>query len=273
MLPRPLAAPPPNDVLASFGVSGDPVPLIGGRGRAWRAGDIILKPADLAPAEHAWQADLLPTIRTEGFRIARPRRTGDGSLVVGGWAAWEHVEGEHQPGRWSEIVEVGAALHHALAEVLRPCFIDDRTDPWSVGDRVAWGEAPIEPYRRITSVGRLADVLRPIAAPGQIIHGDLTGNVLFANNLPPAVIDLSPYWRPITFASAIVVADALVWEGADESLPATFDHLPSFDQYLVRALIFRLVSAAIGGFEGDDDELDAIYKAAVEMAVELADRG
>jgi len=273
MLPRPLAAPPPNDVLESFGVSGDPLPLVGGRGRAWRAGDIILKPADLAPAEHAWQADLLPTIRTEGFRIARPRRTGDGSLVVGGWAAWEHVEGQHQPGRWSEIVEVGGALHHALAEVLRPRFIDDRTDPWSVGDRVAWGEAPIEPYRRIQSVRRLADILRPIDAPGQIIHGDLTGNVLFADNLPPAVIDLSPYWRPTTFASAIVVADALVWEGADGSLAATFNHVGSFGQYLVRALIFRLVSAAIGGFEGENIELDIAYTSAVDIALQLAARG
>ena len=50
------------------------------------------------------------------------------------------------------------------------------------------------------------------------MHGDLTGNVLFARGLPPAVIDFSPYWRPVGFASAVVVGDALLWEGADESL-------------------------------------------------------
>ena len=52
------------------------------------------------------------------------------------------------------------------------------------------------------------------------MHGDLTGNVLFADDLAPAVIDFSPYWRPTGFASAIVVGDALLWEGADETLLA-----------------------------------------------------
>ncbi len=103
---------------------------------------------------------------------------------------------------------------------------------------------------------------------GQIVHGDLTGNVLFADHLPPAIIDLSPYWRPPTFASAIVVADALVWEGADRSLPASIGHLDDFGQSLVRALLYRLVSAAIGGFEGDDAQLEAAYRPAVEIALE-----
>lgn len=43
------------------------------------------------------------------------------------------------------------------------------------------------------------------------IHGDLTGNVLFAAGRAPAVIDFSPYWRPPVFAEAIVVADGLLW--------------------------------------------------------------
>jgi hypothetical protein len=38
--------------------------------------------------------------------------------------------------------------------------------------------------------------------------------VLFHDGLPPAIIDFTPYWRPVGYASAIVVADALVWEGA-----------------------------------------------------------
>jgi uncharacterized protein (TIGR02569 family) len=265
-----LAMPPSNDVLASFDASDHPVLLVGGRGRTWRAGDIILKPADLSPDEHAWQADLLPTIRTDGFRLPLPRRTGDGSLVVAGWAAWERVEGDHHPGRWLDIIEVGVRFHRAIASVPRPDFLDARTDPWSIGDRVAWGEAPIEPFRRIPSVDRLADILRPIEAHGQVIHGDLTGNVLFADKLPPAIIDLSPYWRPAMFASAIVVADALVWEGADKTLVARFDHLDSFGQYLARALIFRLVSAAIGGFEGSDADLEIAYGSAVAIALERA---
>jgi hypothetical protein len=34
--------------------------------------------------------------------------------------------------------------------------------------------------------------LRPIGLPSQLVHGDITGNVLFAQGRPPAVIDFSP---------------------------------------------------------------------------------
>ena len=36
---------PGPEVLASFGASADPVSLPGGRGTAWRAGEVVLKPA------------------------------------------------------------------------------------------------------------------------------------------------------------------------------------------------------------------------------------
>ncbi len=42
--------------------------------------------------------------------------------------------------------------------------------------------------------------------------------MLFPEGLPPLVIDPSPYWRPPAFASAIVVADALVFHGAGEEM-------------------------------------------------------
>ena len=55
------------------------------------------------------------------------------------------------------------------------------------------------------------------------------------------MIDFSPYWRPTGFASAIVVGDALLWEGADESLLTAVAHVDDFPQLLLRALIFRAV--------------------------------
>lgn len=266
-------APPSGAVLEAFGASGSLVPVAGGRGRAWRAGDLILKPTDLSPAEHAWHAEVLPTIRLDGFRLALPRSATGGRLVVDGWAAWGHVEGEHRSGRWPEIIEIGERLHRAVANLPRPEFIATRSDPWSIGDRVAWGEASAAPYGRIGLVDRLIDLLVPIVTPSQVVHGDLTGNVLFADDLPPAVIDFSPYWRPTAYASAIVVADALVWEGAGRSLVTEALRIDTFDQYLARALIFRIVSAAIGGFEGDDRAISAIYRAAVDTTVDLSGAG
>jgi Ser/Thr protein kinase RdoA (MazF antagonist) len=62
----------------------------------------------------------------------------------------------------------------------------------------------------VPAVARLLAARRPAGAPSQLIHGDLTRNVLFADEQPPADIDFSPYWRPKAFASAIVAVDAVV---------------------------------------------------------------
>jgi len=39
---------------------------------------------------------------------------------------------------------------------------------------------------------------RPLSAWPRLMHGDLTGNVLFADGLPPLVIDLSLIFRAVT---------------------------------------------------------------------------
>ena len=80
----------------------------------------------------------------------------------------------------------------------------------------------------------------------QVVHGDVGGNVLFADasGLPPAVIDLSPYYRPRAFANAILVADSVAWEHAPLTLAERFlapDE--SRAELLARAVIFRLVAA------------------------------
>jgi uncharacterized protein (TIGR02569 family) len=262
---------PSHDVLVAFDSDGDPTPLPGGRGLAWRVGDLVFKPADLAPEDLAWQAEVLPTVRASDFRLSFPQRAVDGELAVHGWTAWSYLPGEHRAGRWAEVIDVGDRFHRALAGLARPAFIAARTDPWAIGDRVAWGEAPIDSYRDVPHVARLAALRQPVEVGSQLIHGDLTGNVLFSEGLPPAVIDLSLYWRPVAFATAIVIADALVWEGADESLVESVADVDDIGQMLVRALLFRLVAAVEGGFE-DDDAAMRRYEGAVDLASEVVIR-
>jgi uncharacterized protein (TIGR02569 family) len=260
---------PPRDVLAAFGSEGEPVPLPGGRGLTWRVGDQVFKPIDLTPDELAWQADVMPTVHARDLRLSFPQRAVGGELVVHGWTAWSYVPGEHRAARWLDVVAAGDRFHHAMAGLARPPFVAARTDPWAIGDRVAWGEASADPYRDVPHVSRLVERRRPIAARSQLIHGDLGGNVLFADALPPAVIDLSLYWRPAAFATAIVVADALVWEGADDSLIRSLAHVGDLGQMLVRALLYRLVAAVEGGFEDDASAIEAHYRPAVDLAVQL----
>jgi uncharacterized protein (TIGR02569 family) len=204
--------------------------------------------------------------------VAAPRRGRGGGLVIGGWTCFERLPGRHEERRWADIIEVGRRFHAALRDVPEPAFIQQRTHAWAVGDRVAFGElAPdrIPPVRHLT---RLSELCRPVAEPAQLIHGDLTGNVLFSPGSPPGIIDFSPYFRPEPFASAIVVADALVFEGADERLLTAVSDVPDLGQYLLRALIYRLVTDRVARPSVPDPVADDDpYLPAVDLAVRLAE--
>jgi uncharacterized protein (TIGR02569 family) len=258
-------------VLAAFGASGDPVPLAGGQGSSWLAGEVVVKRLDTSEPELAWLAELHESIRCDGFRVSLPRRARGGELIVDGWCAWERVYGSHEDGRWPEIIAVGERLHEALADIPRPAFLAARTHQWAVADRVAWGELPADRFEQVRHLPRLVAALRPVHAPSQLVHSDLTGNVLFAAGLPPAIIDLSLFWRPPSYASAIVVADALVWEGAGVDLLESVAHIEDWEQFLLRALIFRAVTDELFREELPDRTAhEDPYGPAVELACERA---
>ena len=137
-----------------------------------------------------------------------------------------------------------------------------------MADRVAWGDASLAPYRDVLHVATLEQHLAPVRDVSQVIHGDLTGNVLFADPLPPAVIDLSAYWRPAAFATAIVVADALIWEGATVDDVGPVLHEEQFGQLLARGLLYRIVADVEAG-PGSIDAHPAAYRPAIDLAVRL----
>jgi uncharacterized protein (TIGR02569 family) len=253
---------PPAAVLQSFGTNGAPLRLGGGEGRSFRVGDVVLKPCD-DPAEWAWLGRWLPTVDQDGFRLAMPVRARDGRWVVDGWCAQAAVEGAHAE-RWLEVLTVCRRFHSAAIHLPRPASIDARTHPWSTGDRVAWAEldAPI-PHPLLI---RLLRRRRDVDLPSQVIHGDLTENVLFDDPAPPAIIDVTPYWRPAGYADAIVVGDAMHWRGArPDVLLERCGDIRDFGQLFVRAVIFRMVTTLILG--ADDP---ASYGRIVTLAEELA---
>lgn len=263
---------PPDSVLAAFGVTDSAVPLPGGQGGTWRAGSLVLKPVDYLP-ETVWRAGVLDVLpEPDGFRVARPVRTESGHWVAEGWEATRLVAGDSDVSRQDDVIGTGIAFHAAIADLPRPAFLDERDNPWSYGDRVAWEELPAEPGPATAELlAALMQARRPVSLASQAVHGDLAGNVLFADGLPPAVIDWPVYWRPPSWAYAVAVADALCWYGASPALARRWEHLPGWGQMLVRALIYRIATdGALTGAAAWTPEHLAAYRPVVALAVAYA---
>ena len=113
----------------------------------------------------------------------------------------------------------------------------------------------------LTPLSLLLNDPDPTVATPQLIHGDLSGNLLFTPNdtLPPAIIDFSPFFRPAAYAEAIVAADLLMWRKgtlADLRALDPEDRLlasPGRVQLLVRATLFRLVTFASDSCDGEGE--------------------
>ncbi|RFZ68151.1 TIGR02569 family protein [Mycobacterium marinum] len=257
--------PPPEHVLAAFGLTGvEPASLGASWEGGWRCGEVVLSMV-AENARAAWSARVRETLFVDGVRLARPVRSTDGRYVVSGWRADTFVAGTPEP-RHDEVVSAAVRLHEATSKLERPRFLTQGpATPWAevdvfiVADRAAWEERPLQsipPGARPTQVtedaeqsielvNHLATLRKPTRSPNQVVHGDLYGTVLFAGTAPPGITDITPYWRPASWAAGVVVIDALAWGDADDGLIERWGALPEWPQMLLRALMFRLAVHAL----------------------------
>ena len=249
---------PPEHVMTAFGVRGsvEPQQLDDGWDGGWRCGELVLSlVADNARA--AWSATVRETLFVDGLRLARPVRSTDGRYVVSGWRADTYVSGTPEP-RHDEVVSVGVRLHEATSKLERPQFLTrPPVPPWTdvdvfvAADRAAWEDRPLRmmppgaPELPADSAGveliaELAALRKPTKSPSQLVHGDLYGGVLFDGTAPPGITDITPYWRPPSWAAGVAVVDAVAWGDADDALVERWEALPEWPQMLLRALLFRV---------------------------------
>lgn len=235
------ATSPPATVLQMFGVT-DPLLLTGGTGTSWRAGDLVLKPVGtfLEPLEWSESLPATSTVRT-----ARPVRATDGRIAVDGWSATPFLVGSPIDNAWEQIATAGRALSNEFTGTAAPEWFTQRDDAWAVADRVAWDEAPL-PATAPGWLYALAERRSCVDSPSTLIHGDLTGNTLFHPGLPPAVIDFSPYFRPLEYAVAIVAVDAVCFEGAQRGVRELVRGAEA-QQLILRAILFRAITDVVHG--------------------------
>jgi uncharacterized protein (TIGR02569 family) len=243
----------PSSVVEAWSLDGTAEPLEGGQGTSVRAGDLVLKPLS-DEALVIWHAQLCDRVTASDFRLPAPVRSGDGRLVVEGWSATKFVTGNSMPetdgtvASWTAVLACSRAFHAAIADEPRPALLDVRTDRWATADNVAWNEGlPDEIGHQSRELLRgMRELILDEGLTPQVVHGDLSGNVLLSEGHPPAVIDISPYWRPASYADAIVVVDAVLWWRADPALvevarPTRLSPA-QWRSFLARALVFRLLA-------------------------------
>jgi uncharacterized protein (TIGR02569 family) len=233
---------PSEEVLHAFGATQIPIPLAGGQRQNYRSGQFVFKPAR-DNEETDWIAEFYLSAPSKSFRLPQPIRINTGGFVYKGWQAWCYIEGQPGKGRWKEIVDICIQFHQEIAGVPKPDYFPRREqNPWVIADKVTWRELAYDHHPRIApAVEQLLHYLCSVDDQCQLVHGDFGGNVLFAEGLPPAIIDFSPYWRPLPFAVGVVIADAIVWEGADISLIEAGSKLENFYQHLARAELRRII--------------------------------
>jgi uncharacterized protein (TIGR02569 family) len=214
--------------------------LPGGEGRTYRAGNVIYR-REANVAEATYLADVYHTLSEIGFRVPKPLRAKQGGWISpSGWSAWTFVAG--RPASKEDVPSVIAAIrafHHALAQQPYPAYLATRDTPYDRADQAAWDTPPdaIDPHL-VPLVSELLRLRQPIAPlRAQLIHGDLNEeNILVAPGVPPAIIDLTPYWHPPEFALAVLA----YWLGpyrGDMSILRAFAQVQEFDQLLVRAAL------------------------------------
>jgi uncharacterized protein (TIGR02569 family) len=237
--------PPPEGVRAAFAVDGEPVRTH--TSRVWRVGDVAFKIVEDG-RQHIWLSELASESKTaSGFRVPPPLRSTSGEWLVDGWSASRWIDGSEDPRRWQELLTTGAAFHRWLRSIPRPQWLDSARDLWRTADLIAWGEADAvtsEPFAAL--IEELLAIRSSLDAVDQLIHGDLTRNVLFPSDSgDPWVIDLSLYWRPTGYAAAIVAVDCYEWEGVGGEVIDAVAAEPNGLQLLVRAALFRSVRASM----------------------------
>jgi hypothetical protein len=203
---------------------------------------------DLVP----WIAEFSTTVPQVGFRLPRPVQLPDGRWITAdGWTAWTHVAGRHATRTdVPECIGGIVALHQALQTVPLHPLLRCNESTFGRADTACWGEKPDQVHPEVEPlVDALYASRRPVTGlQDQLIHGDLNPeNILIAPGLPPAFLDLAPFWRPPEFALALFAN----WIGprlGDQTVLRHFSAVRHFNQLLIcagiRMLLIRMTDPA-----------------------------
>jgi len=231
-----------KEIARLFGSDVEPILLKGGRGNTYRSDKIVLKPSNnLTESEEV--SELISKISSsDKLRIPKSIKSINGNWIEDGYVAWEFLTGKDLNDNYKEKLRACDWFSDIFENIEKPNFIENRNDAWSVADRVTWGEKEKEYMPEFQEmIDQVQKSLIPIEHSGQIIHGDISGNIVFDIKEGLGVIDITLGWRPKDYAKALLIIDAITWEGADLSIYNHVKDLPNIRQLLLRAGLRRII--------------------------------
>ena len=240
---------------AAFGLVGEPGEIRGGVSGVFRYGDVVVKPVtDHAEAEWT-QATFAALTPSAEVRWARPIAATDGRWVVDGWIANEFVPDLSLVApNWAAVLEFGARFHASTREITPPdAMLRARDHRWARGERHAFDEETVELSDHAAAIdAQLATWCDRDPNPPQVVHVDLANNVFVDLDGVPVVLDISPGFRTPAYCAAVVIADALVWTGADVRIIDLLGPPSRARPILARALRFRITTDHLAHSERGD---------------------
>ena len=168
----------------------------------------------------ARRSSTLPVV-LDGVRIASPISADQGGWVHDGWVASRFVPALRPAAPdWATVVDAGLRFGDACEAVRRggEDVLDRRHHRWAVADRVAWGtegialSSPAAEVRCEEIAARLLTTADPNGA--SCMATSVATSSFDPQRRPPGRSGREPL-RPRRWAEAIVVTDAVLWEGAD----------------------------------------------------------
>ena len=217
--------PPTQSIIESFGSKEKPVLLHGGQCTTYISGNIVLKPVGRAESLN-WKAEVFNNLpEVSSVRFTKFIKSIHNTWIYEGYSAYLFLVGEHVKGKYKEKLEASREYHKLLKNIKKPDFLDIPGGPWSAANKVALGEKEFNYDQEFLDLyNQIKPYLVPLDKDKQLVHADLSGNFLFDEILPPAIIDFKEVpnikklaWRGI-LTRIVEQAEHIKWFGKDKKL-------------------------------------------------------
>lgn len=217
--------------------------LAGGEDKSYRVGDLSIKPV-IENEKYEWVAKSFEDLSSSEILISKPVKSLNGNYIENGYCATNFIPGSFYENRMIQKLEAADKFHKLTKNIVKPGDFSKWSSPWSFSTQVAWQEIELPGNfnkKAKDILYKLINHLEDLALDFQFIHTDPAGNILFNNNGIPIIIDITPDFRPVEYANALLVVDSIAWHNE----PIISLDLLKYDskvkkQLILRAVIFRL---------------------------------